>query len=161
MTEAITIANDVDKIDTEQLIRSISDAVSAKVLAPAGSFKTNSKDVIIEALEVIKDEAKVQKWKLAEAEARESRQGPTDNEVALAQIDLLKDVLQTVQSRPTSVVPQPAYYLPGVPVATGVFFAPEDPARLKAQGKAVGAWDAMAVRQPGSIIPLSTYQKRQ
>jgi hypothetical protein len=65
-----TIATDMDQIDSDLLIKKISDAVFSKILEPTGGFKTNSREVLIEALEVIKDEAKVQKWKLVEEEAR-------------------------------------------------------------------------------------------
>lgn len=84
-----------------------------------------------------------------------SRRGASDNEVALASIELAREALRDDRAE--------AAPRPGVPVGQAIFVggwpwfvggaAPATP-------EAREAWDALAVRQPGSIIPLETFKRQ-
>jgi hypothetical protein len=77
---------------------------------------------------------------------------PSDNDVALASIELAREVVRSgAERQDTTWPPYPMYY-PGWPLAVGGI--------VHATPEARAAWDALAVRQPGSIIPLKTFQQQ-
>jgi hypothetical protein len=80
---------------------------------------------------------------------------PSDNEVALASIELAREVVRSgsvAAGRQGTLIPGYPMFVPGWPWAVGGV-AP-------ASAEARAAWDALAVRQPGSIIPLETFQRQ-
>ncbi|HUP22520.1 MAG TPA: hypothetical protein VNB06_06220 [Thermoanaerobaculia bacterium] len=84
-----------------------------------------------------------------------SRRGASDNEVALASIELAREALRAdrdAAAPPRGVPLGQAIFVGGWPWLVGGV-APATP-------EAREAWDALAVRQPGSIIPLEAFQRR-
>jgi hypothetical protein len=67
------MVGDVTNVDTDALIKELTEKLSEKMAEPPHKFRLASRDIAIEALEVIKDQAKVQKWKLAEEAERVER----------------------------------------------------------------------------------------
>ncbi len=89
----------------------------------------------------------------ADREAQRAEEsGPTDNDVAIAQIDLLRDVLDR-QAPP--VVPQRTggMVVPNV-VALGAFVG--SGARTRSSDD---TWKIMSVRQPGSLIGIDQFRR--
>ncbi|MEM6703737.1 MAG: hypothetical protein AAF690_13565 [Acidobacteriota bacterium] len=78
--------------------------------------------------------------------------GPTDNDVALAQIDLMREVLRTAERPRSDSVPQVGVLVPAFAGAGAVF-------RTRASGPRDDTWRAMSVRQPGSLIPISDFRQ--
>ena len=92
----------------------------------------------------------------AEKDRRKS-DDPSDNEVALAQIDLMKEVLDTVDRkavdrRPNELLPRGGFLLPSVP-AYGAFVR-RGPVRVQRDD----TWQIMSVRQPGSLITVDQFR---
>ena len=67
------VTGDIAKADTDLLIAELTDAISEKMVDIPPNFRNATREIAIEALEVVKDQAKVQKWKLAEAAERDRR----------------------------------------------------------------------------------------
>ena len=88
-------------------------------------------------------------------EGGSSSGSPSDNDVALASIELAREVVRSGGERQDPAWPGYPMYYPGWPLAVGGFggIVPTTP-------QARAAWDALAVRQPGSIIPLETFQQQ-
>lgn len=103
-------------------------------------------------LEVERKLARLERLEAAREEKAEAEAGPTDNDVALAQIDLLKGVLETAERRPTELLPQGGFLVPSF--AGAVF-------RGRVRGSRDDTWRAMSVRQPGSLIPISDFTRTQ
>lgn len=81
-------------------------------------------------------------------------QGPTDNEVMMAQVDVMKDMVEVMakqQPPPVGVVPGTV----GIPMVVGYGFGGYG--SRPATPQAAATWEAMTVRQPGSILPVSTF----
>jgi hypothetical protein len=73
MTEYIV--GDVTSSASKALTRELTDTLSEKMMEPPERFKVASRDMLIEALEVVKDQAKVQQWKLEEEERSNQESG--------------------------------------------------------------------------------------
>ena len=86
----------------------------------------------------------------AEQEKRRESAGPSDNEVAMAQIDLLEDVLETVNQSSES---SPGHPFVGVPIIGAV--AGRGVRRAPAGDD---TWRIMSVRQPGSLITVDQFR---
>jgi hypothetical protein len=89
------------------------------------------------------------------ARSRARSDGPSDNEVALASIELAREVVRSdrEEAGPQRGMPLGhAVFVGGWPWFVGGV-APASP-------EARRAWDALAVRQPGSIIPLETFKRQ-
>ena len=67
------MVGDVTNVDADALIRELTQTLSDKMATPPHKFREASRDMAIETLEVVKDQAKVQKWKLAEEAERIER----------------------------------------------------------------------------------------
>jgi hypothetical protein len=67
------IAGDVAEVDTNLMITELTDALSHKLGQMPPKVRVAGREMAIEAMEVVKDEARVQKWKLADQQARMER----------------------------------------------------------------------------------------
>ncbi len=80
--------------------------------------------------------------------------GPSDNEVMMAQVDVMKDMVDVManqQRQPAGVAPGTV----GIPMVLGYGFGGYG--ATPATPQAAAAWQAMTVRQPGSILPVSSF----
>ena len=68
------IATDISSLDTDLLIDHLTKTLSEKMNRPPGKVRIESREMILEALDVIKEEAMIQKWKLAEEKAGQNAQ---------------------------------------------------------------------------------------
>lgn len=83
--------------------------------------------------------------------------GPTDNEVMMAQVDVMKDMVEVManqQQQPAGVVPGTV----GIPMVVGYGFGGYGSRPASPQSAAT--WEAMTVRQPGSILPVSSFVRQ-
>ncbi|MCG8670733.1 MAG: hypothetical protein MI867_15075 [Pseudomonadales bacterium] len=60
------LVGDVGHEDTDMLVKELADIVLERVMEPSHQLNEAGRDVILEIIEVIKDEVKVQKWKINE-----------------------------------------------------------------------------------------------
>lgn len=60
------LVTDVGHEDTDILVKELADMILERVMEPSEALNVAGRDVIIDVLEVIKDEVKVQRWKLNE-----------------------------------------------------------------------------------------------
>lgn len=67
------VTGDIAKADTDLLIAELTESISERMVNIPESFRDTTREMVIEALEVIKDQARVQKWKLEEAAERQQR----------------------------------------------------------------------------------------
>ncbi|HVK99987.1 MAG TPA: hypothetical protein VM553_09250 [Dongiaceae bacterium] len=64
------LISDVGHEDTETWVREVTDLIVARLLQPNEDFQAISRNMLIEIIEVVKDEVRIQRWKLKEAEPR-------------------------------------------------------------------------------------------
>lgn len=61
------LATDIGSEETDVWVQEITDIVIARLLQPGDQFNTVTKNIVVEILEVVKDEVRTQRWKLREA----------------------------------------------------------------------------------------------
>lgn len=61
------LISDVGREDTEAWVREVTDQIVARLLQPNEDFQAISRNMLIEIIEVVKDEVRIQRWKLKEA----------------------------------------------------------------------------------------------
>src|SRR5690606_21441070 len=60
------LATDVGREDTDIWVQEIADMVIARLLQPSDELNTATKNILINVLEVVKDEVRIQRWKMKE-----------------------------------------------------------------------------------------------
>jgi len=61
------LATDIGREETDVWVHEITDLLLARLLQPDAALNEASKNVLIDVLEVVKDEVRIQRWKLKES----------------------------------------------------------------------------------------------
>lgn len=61
------LATDIGREETDIWVHEITDLLLARLLQPSAALNEAGKNVMIDILEVVKDEVRIQRWKLKEA----------------------------------------------------------------------------------------------
>lgn len=60
------LVTDIGHEDTDILVKELADIILERVMEPSDTLNQAATDILLEVIEVIKDEVKVQRWKLNE-----------------------------------------------------------------------------------------------
>ena len=61
------VASDIGHRDTDMLVHDITNVLLDRIMQPSDALNVASKDVLVDVLELIKDEVRIQRWKLKDA----------------------------------------------------------------------------------------------